>query len=145
MSVLWQIDTNCGLVQTFLKMNIERYRWLNWTVASRKRKRCALVFLGCNNRTPGNQMKKIVLASACILPAFTCRRADHQALGWRVEPRQCWTGASQGAIKEGTGTMNRGPLARAADPHPAVTPALLAQTPQPASITRAPPRNPGPG
>jgi hypothetical protein len=24
-------------------------------------------------------------------PRFTGRRADHQALGWRVEPRQRWT------------------------------------------------------
>ena len=37
-------------------------------------------------------MKKIILASACILAlASPCRRADHQAFGWRVEPRQCWT------------------------------------------------------
>ena len=77
-------------------------------------------------------------------PRFTGRRADHQALGWRVEPRQRWTRCI--ARRDEGGHRNhepKVPLARAADPHPAVTPALLAQTPQSASITRARPSNPG--
>ena len=62
-------------------------------------------------------MKKIVLASACILAlaspagAQTTKPSDGASSQGNVGP-----GASQGAIKEGTGTMNRGTTAASSRP-----------------------------
>ena len=75
-------------------------------------------------------MKKIVLASACILAlALPAVAQTAQPSGGASSQGNVGPGASQGAMKDGTGTMNQGT-------HPAVTPALPAQTPRPASKTR---------
>ena len=65
-------------------------------------------------------MKKIVLASACILalasPAAFAQTA--QPSGGASSQGNVGPGASQGAMKDGTGTMNQGTTGTSSKPSP---------------------------
>jgi opacity protein-like surface antigen len=65
-------------------------------------------------------MKKIILASACILALASPAGAhDHQAI-WMARRAKATLdpGASQGAMKEGAGTINQGTTGASSRPSP---------------------------
>ena len=64
-------------------------------------------------------MKKIVLASACILAlALPAAAQTAQPSGGASSQGNVGPGASQGAMKDGTGTMNQGTTGTSSKPSP---------------------------
>ena len=65
-------------------------------------------------------MKKIILASACILALAspTAFAQTAQPTGGASSQGNVGPGASQGAMKDGTGTMNQGTIGTSSKPSP---------------------------
>ena len=87
-------------------------------------------------------MKKIILAAACILSlaspaaAQTTKPSDGASSQGNVGP-----GASQGAMKDGTGTMKQGTTGTSSKPSPGGDASTSGANTAAASLIRAPPRN----
>jgi hypothetical protein len=87
-------------------------------------------------------VKKIVLASACILAlALPAAAQNAQPSDGASSQGNVGPGAPQGTMKNETGSMNKGTTGASSRPHPAATPALPARALQPAPIIRAPPQH----
>ena len=92
---------------------------MNWTVASRNESIAHSFFMGANKQNPKEPNEEGHFSFCLHLgPRFTGRRADHQALGWRVEPRQRWTRCIAKRDEGGTGTMNQGTTGASSRPSP---------------------------